>query len=169
MEGVAIIKPSAAELYVDSSACPLTKTGFGAFLLTDNHFEKISESDIRIKKFDNTSSTRLELETLLWALEELGQTAAKTDIFTDSQNIITLAARRSRLEDYDYHTRSGKPVVNHELYKKFFLLSDKLEFKVLKLKGHKPRAARSGREHLFSLVDKASRKALRESKLFLLS
>ena len=55
------------KLFTDGSSCPKTKIGFGAFLLLDEEkgISSIKPDTVKIKKFENTSSTRLELETLL--------------------------------------------------------------------------------------------------------
>ncbi len=52
---------------------------------------------IKTKKFENTSSTKLELETLLWALSEINLDNCKIIIYTDCQNIIGLKERRAGL------------------------------------------------------------------------
>lgn len=62
------------KLFVDSSVNPQAKVGFGAFLEV---FDDLSIDDlkknIKIKRFDDdTSSTKLELQSLLWALDEIG-------------------------------------------------------------------------------------------------
>ena len=53
-------------------------------------------------------------------------------------------------------------IKNKELYKVFFQLCDKLKFKFVKVKGHKASNEKDDIDKLFNLVDKASRKALRE-------
>ncbi|NCB12611.1 MAG: ribonuclease H, partial [Erysipelotrichia bacterium] len=61
------------KLFTDSSVNPQKKIGFAAFLLLEK--ERISLEDmkkgIKIKRFEDTSSTKLELQTLLWALDEI--------------------------------------------------------------------------------------------------
>ena len=49
------------------------KIGFGSFLILDENeisFEEMKKN-IKIKRFENTSSTKLELQTFLWALNEI--------------------------------------------------------------------------------------------------
>ncbi len=62
----------------------------------------------------------------------------------------------------DYKTSTGKIVKNHELYKKFYEVIDKLNCTFEKVKGHKKSSLKDEVDRLFNLVDKASRKALRE-------
>ena len=52
------------KLFCDGSVNPKTKIGFGAYFIYDENLEK---QNIKIKKFVDTSSTKLELEVLLWA------------------------------------------------------------------------------------------------------
>ncbi len=61
------------ELFTDSSVNPKAKVGFAAFLVKndkDTILESLNKS-IKIKKFENTSSTRIELQSLLWAINEI--------------------------------------------------------------------------------------------------
>ena len=53
-------------LFTDGSVNPQAGIGFGAYLLLEKkEFLCVElENKIKIKKFDNTSSTKLELETL---------------------------------------------------------------------------------------------------------
>ena len=61
------------KLFTDSSVNPQEKIGFGAYLLLDDENESFEDfkDNIKIKRFEDTSSTKIELQTLLWALEEL--------------------------------------------------------------------------------------------------
>jgi len=56
-------------LFTDGSVNPQSKIGFGAYLFLNKleFFSLELEKKIKIQKFVNTSSTKLELETLLWA------------------------------------------------------------------------------------------------------
>ena len=64
-------------LFTDVSLNPKMKIGIGAYLLIPEDIIKnapdlISKPDIinqiEVKKFENVSSTKLEIETVLWAL-----------------------------------------------------------------------------------------------------
>ena len=74
--------------------------GCGAYLLVNENeeFNASLKDRIKTKTFTNTSSTKLELQTLLCALGELEDASEKIIIYTDSQNIIGLPNRRSNLE-----------------------------------------------------------------------
>lgn len=82
-------------------------------------------------------------------------------IFTDSQNIIGLPARRIAFESTDYRSGKNKILNNHELYRAFFKVTDELDCEFVKLKGHQPSRYKVQEDRLFSLVDKAARKALK--------
>lgn len=145
------------KIFCDGSVNPQSKIGFGSFFIYD---ENLENQNIFVKKFENTSSTKLELEVLLWAIEDLED--LKITVYTDCQNILQLEKRKEKLFENDFLTSSGKKVKNEELYKKFYLKTKKLNLNFVKIQGHKKTAIKDDLDKLFNLVDKASRKALRE-------
>ena len=154
------------KLFTDSSVNPQEKIGFGSFLLLNNDETKAFEDlkkDIKLKRFENTSSTKLELQTLLWALDEIVDKNIIIEIYTDCQNIIGLENRRDKLEKNHFYSTSGKLMNNHELYKKFYEKLDKLNLTFIKVKGHKKNSLKDEIDNIFNLVDRASRNALREN------
>jgi len=154
------------QLFVDSSVHAQSKSGIGAYLFISDLNTTITllTKQIKTKQFVSSSSTILELETLIWAIDELSPWNKKFVIYTDSQNIVRLPERRERLEKQNYFTRSGKRLKNYILYQRFFSLSDKTNFEIIKVKGHKPNSHKDNIDKIFSLVDNAARKALRELK-----
>ena len=154
------------KLFTDSSVNPQEKIGFGSFLLLNNDETKAFEDlkkDIKLKRFENTSSTKLELQTLLWALDEIEDKNIIIEIYTDCQNIIGLENRRDKLEKNHFYSTSGKLMNNHELYKNFYEKLDKLNLTFIKVKGHKKNSLKDEIDNIFNLVDRASRNALREN------
>jgi len=170
-------------LFTDGSVHTQSKFGVGAYLLLSDINTPIDSLDerVKLKKFDNTSSTKLELQTLLWAVNEVNSKESVEDLFltiyTDSQNIITLPARQTRLESNNYISRNHKPLANAELYQEFYKLingcpnshtncsanictSNKYIF--VKVKGHKVSSDKNKVDQLFSLVDRGARHGLRE-------
>ena len=153
------------KLFTDSSVNPQLKIGFAAFLkVTD---EKVSleeiKKEIKIKRFENTSSTKLELQTFLWAIEEINlNTSFLIEVYTDCQNIIGLPNRKEKIQSLNYHSSSGKLLNNSELYKDFFKLLEKYNCEFIKVKGHKKNSLKDEIDDIFNLVDKASRNALRQ-------
>ena len=155
------------KLFTDSSVNPQEKVGFGAYLLLKNKdisFEEMKK-DIKTKRFEDTSSTKLELQTLLWSLEEINDKDVIIEIYTDCQNIIGLQDRRERLEKNNFHSSAGKLMNNHDLYKRFYEFVDKKNLVFIKVKGHKKNSLKDEIDTIFNLVDKASRNALRENML----
>jgi len=153
-------------LFTDGSVNPQSKIGFGGYLLLEQlEYSSELEKKIKVKKFNNTSSTKLELETLLWALSDVDSTNTKIIVYTDCQNIIGLQDRRARFEKNKYITTKGKEIKNHELYKDFFKIVDTLECKFIKVKGHKKTSIKDETDTIFTLVDKATRNALRNIAL----
>ena len=128
-------------------------------MLLFGYFEK----KIKVKKFEETSSTKLELQTLLWALGEIDiKSSQHIVIYTDSYNIIGLPGRRERFEQNDYFSKNNRKLNNFELYQGFYQITDKFDFKLVKLKGHKKRKKKDHIDKLFTHVDRASRDALRK-------
>jgi ribonuclease HI len=154
-------------LFSDGSVNTQTKVGYGAYLLVPGPGISIEslKGRVKIKKFEDTSSTKLELETLLWAVNNIDATNINLNIYTDSQNIINLTNRRDRLESNNFITKKKVFIDNHLLYKEYFRLADKMGFKLHKIEGHKPGKQKSIIDIYFSIVDRASRNALRMSKL----
>lgn len=103
-----------------------------------------------------------ENETLLWALNDVDFKNFKVTVYTDCQNIIGLKDRRDRFEKNDYLTGKGKLIKNHELYKEFYKITDILDCELIKVKGHKKSSTKNEIDNIFTLVDKATRNALRE-------
>ena len=61
-------------LFTDVSINTNLKIGFGAYLLVPESYLKeksydLIKKEVKLKKFESTSSTKLEIETLLWSLE----------------------------------------------------------------------------------------------------
>jgi len=151
-------------LFTDGSVNPKQNIGFGAYLHVEQNYvyDESLKSSVKLKRFDATSSTKLELETLLWALDEINLADVELTIFTDCQNILGLQQRREKFEKNDYLTKKNKKIANHELYKKFYQVTDTLHYQFIKVKGHKPKNEKDNIDKFFTLVDIASRNALRE-------
>lgn len=150
-------------LFTDGSVNTKTNVGWGAFLAvyditvqTENLMQKV-----KLKRFEDTSSSKLEIQTLIWALSEILHFEGKITVYTDSQTIVGLHGRRNRLEKNDYHSKSGRQINNHELYREFFKLSDQISCEFIKIKGHKKTEIKNQPDRIFTLVDRAARNALR--------
>ncbi len=162
---------SGALLFSDGSVNTKSGIGYGAYLLVknlDTTSLEASKNNIQIKRFNSTSSTKLELEALIWALEkvmpQLSRFNSELTIYTDSQNIVGLPNRREGLEQNNYYSRNNKRLANYLLYKKFYQLSDQLNFELVKVRGHKALSQKNEIDQYFALVDQAARRAMRESQ-----
>ena len=151
-------------LLTDGSVNPRSNIGYGAYLAVSDSGLSLDElrAQVKVQRFEQTSSTKLELQTLLWALSEIQTSGCKVIVYTDSQNIIGLPQRRERLEQNDYRSNKNIRLNNFELYQQFYQLIDQLNCKLVKVHGHKRTKQKNDIDQLFTLVDRASRKALRE-------
>jgi ribonuclease HI len=148
-------------LFTDGSVNNQSKIGYGAYLAISEQGVPLYslKNNVKVKKFEHTSSTKLELQTLLWALTDIQLSSNKLIIYTDSQNIISLPRRRSRFEKNNYYSKNNKRLNNYELYQEFYRVTDKLNYELIKVKGHQAADKKDDIDKLFSLVDKASRNA----------
>lgn len=159
------------QIFTDGSVNTQLKIGYGAYLLVSEQnptIELLKES-VKIKRFEQTSSTKLELQTLLWSLNEViapnDRNETRLTIYTDSQNIIGLPDRQSGLEKNDYFSRKNKRLNNFQLYQQFYQLTSNLNYTLVKMVGHQKASSKNEIDRLFELVDQASRRALREEFL----
>ena len=150
-------------LFLDSSVDTQSKIGYGAYLLLSEYGLSLDllKSSVKVKRFEQTSSTKLELQTLLWALCDIEIEGCTVNIYTDSKNIVDLPDRRERLEKTDYRSRKKRCLKHHKLYQAFFRLTDQIDCRFVKVRGHQPSNQKKDIDRLFTFVDKASRNALR--------
>lgn len=153
-------------LFTDGSVNIFSKTGYGAYLaVTDLKTAlPLLKEQVHINCFKKTSSTKLELQTLLWALKEIGTLGQKITVYTDSQNIIGLPRRRARLEKNNYYSKNKTRLNNYELYQEFYQLWDQLNFQLVKVCGHQSHDKKNQIDHVFALVDQAARDAQRKKR-----
>lgn len=159
-------------LFTDVSVSPGLKLGVGAYVVVPASFLETFSGAIRkpeiagqikTRRFEDTSSTKLELHALLWAIEEIRQVLhGVLTIYTDSQCIFGLLKRKVRLTSEGFLSKkTGKELGNAPLYRTFYHLHDTLNFQVVKVKGHSSSGTGEAALQIFSCVDKAARKALR--------
>jgi ribonuclease HI len=151
-------------LFTDGSYNPATKTGCGAYIaVTDTGVSpELLHEQVKVRRFENTTSVRLELETLLWAFKDVGKREDGIIVYTDSQNIMNLPGRHKRLEENNYHSGKGRPLNNADLYIEFFRITERLNPVFIKVQGHMTSRKKDTIDKLFALVDKESRRALRK-------
>jgi len=162
-------------LFTDVSVNPQRKLGIGGYLLLPVPFLEREPHDIeqcdvaariKIQRFEETSSTRLEVQTVLWALDDVrgeltGSAPGSLRIYTDSQCVAGLVRRRAALTDSDFIAkRSGRPLTNATLYHEFYAAYDQLGFQLIKVSGHSRASSHDTVHRIFSYVDREVRKEL---------
>ena len=157
------------QIFTDGSVNTQLKVGYGAYFVVSDLNASLDalKDTVKVKYFVQTSSTKLELQTLLWALSETITLVNRSDmilsVYTDSQNIISLPGRRDRLEQRNYFSSKNKRLNNYELYQEFYRLTFGLNCVFVKVAGHQASGKKDMIGRLFGLVDQASRRALREN------
>ena len=157
-------------IFTDVSLDPRHKRGVGVCLVLPASLpvdtSKIADQ-IKVRRFEETSSTKLEIRTVLWALGEYlrmpkisGQ--EKLSLYTDSQCVSGLLKRRPGLLAGNFISKgTNRPLRNSVLYREFFEVHDELGFEVIKVKGHSRTNSHDSAHRFFSLVDREARKELR--------
>ena len=151
-------------LLTDGSVNTQSNIGYGAYLAVSERGLSLNSvrTSVKVRRFEHTSSTKLELQTLLWALNDIQALGRKVILYTDSQNILGLQGRRERFEQNDYRSKKNKRLSNYELYQEFYRVIDHLDCELVKVRGHQVSNQKDDISKLFTLVDRAARKALRE-------
>ncbi len=159
-------------IFTDASLNPRTGTGMSGCLLLKPKdrpsTKKISHLPVKTKLFKNTNSARLELSSIILALNTVKKTfdaihEFEITVYTDCKIACDLPSRRNRLEKSNYKSKSTtKPLNNADLYLEFFELFDELKPNLIWVKGHKARKDKNQIDLIFSHVDKTTRRMLRE-------
>ncbi len=68
---------------------------------------------------------------------------------------------RERFERNDYRSEKNRRLNNYKLYQEFYRMTDRLDCEFVKVRGHKVSNQKDDIDRLFTLVDRASRNALR--------
>lgn len=155
---------NALMLFTDGSVDSESHVGYGAYLAVPELGLSLDllRTQVNVRRFEPTTSTRLELQTLLWALGDVHASGNKVIVYTDSQNILGLEARRARLEQNDYRSKKNVRLKNLELYQAFYRMMDHSNCAFVKVRGHLVSNRKDDMDRIFSLVDRASRDALRK-------
>jgi hypothetical protein len=165
--------PREVSIFSDASFDPKLKIGVGAILIiSDPHeFETFDPQhlDIQTRLIEEPNIARLELTTLLWAVDVFNETPAASfhpnlNLFTDCRGVSNLLERRAKLEKKFFKSnRTGELLSNADLYQRFYRMVDAMHPSITWMQGH---AAASTIEHdpvqrIFSYVDKESRRVMR--------
>jgi len=165
-----MIEQSGAKYYLftDASVNNKTKIAYGAYLfITEKKVleENYSSEDVVIVSYTDTSSTKMELQTLLNAFRSLDFEFSQLIVCTDSQNIINLEKRREKLEANNFLNKNGCELANTRLYREFFAFVDSMNCSFMKIKGHSAMRNKNTIAKCFAMVDKLSRKKMRDASL----
>jgi ribonuclease HI len=162
-------------LFCDVSVNTKTKNGIGGYILLPIEYldklpDNLNKNEIQnmliTKQFKDTSSTTLEVLNVLWALENFKKEIQKSDnnkliIFSDSQCVNGLMARRARLEQNNLISkRTKESLKNASLYREFYRLYDEIGFEIVKVKGHSKSGNQDTIHRIFSYVDRGVRQSL---------
>lgn len=152
-------------LLTDGSVNTQSKIGYGSYLAVSDLGRPLDSqrTRVKVKRFEHTSSTKLELQTLLWALGDIQIQRSKVTVYTDSQNIMGLPGRRARFEQNDYYSKKNRRLNHYELYQEFYRITDQMDCEWVKVRGHLRSHQKDDIDRLFTLVDRASRNALRDN------
>lgn len=159
-------------LFTDVSLNPILKIGIGACLVLPApflsvSFPKIEKTEITgritLRRFKDTSSTKLELETVLWAIgEQRKRSKGRLNLYTDSQCISGLLKRKPGLLGRNFLSRkTNLPLRNAPLYQRFYAFHDEFDFKIIQVDGHSKTRIRDTAHRIFSIVDREARRALK--------
>lgn len=159
-------------LFTDGSYAPIENFGIGGYLFCPLPVASPLQSyEVHLKEFTQTTNTALELQTLLWAIDNVvslipGDKQERLHIYTDCKTAVDLLARRPGLEKKAFKSqRTGKELSNASLYREFYSMYDQVGFEMHWLKGHRAQNTRTVVDELFRQVDQAVRKQLRVSIL----
>lgn len=162
----------ACALFTDGSVNPQRRIGIGAVLLLPMtrltlETRRIDAQEIANRttgfRFEDTSSTRLEIQTVIRALEEHHPFAAPPIIYSDSQCVAGLPERRPRLEINGFRSgRTGRPINHADLYQQFYRLQDEIGFTVQKVSGHSDYRYQDTVHRIFHYVDREARRLLKQ-------
>ncbi|MEP7373002.1 MAG: RNase H family protein [Chitinophagaceae bacterium] len=121
------------EIYTDGSCHTQHKIGTWAAILFSGKEKKILAG---IEK--DTTHNRMELTAVIKAIEYARTHYKKVCIrvFTDSQYVTVLPARKEKLVSTDFITGKGAALQNADLIKIFFIAISVLDIAFIKIKAH---------------------------------
>ena len=110
-----------------------------------------------------TTHNRMELTAVLQAIEYIRDhisSHSAIKIYSDSQYVVNLPARKEKLTAAHYITKKGKELNNSDLLKIFFTYLNEYPVELLKIKAHQKKSERIN----YNIeADILSRKLVRES------
>ena len=163
--------PEKIFVFCDASIAIQDKVAIGAFLILDEDFETeffdllSMETKIQYVSFKTHKSTLTEIKTFLHVIKKLAPLENKKILFyTDCQTLVDLyGGRRQKLIERDFKKKNGSPLPHADVYREVISFFLNFDISLQKVKGHKPKKEKKSKiDMIFSLVDTAARKKLRE-------
>ncbi|MFC1858738.1 hypothetical protein ACFL9U_12050 [Thermodesulfobacteriota bacterium] len=74
-------------LFTDGSVNTQSNIGYGAYLAVSERGLSLNSvrTSVKVRRFEHTSSTKLELQTLLWALNDIQALGRKVILYTSNE------------------------------------------------------------------------------------
>jgi ribonuclease HI len=145
---------NSADIYTDGSCN--TQNGLGAWVAIILSGE---EKTVLSGKAPDTTHNRMELYAVIAGIRYAQKAFNSLQIFSDSQYVTGLMARREKLMAAGFITSKGTEVRNADLVKEFYALSGQVELTFIKVKAHQ----KKGTVVNFNIeADKLVRKIMRE-------
>jgi ribonuclease HI len=148
-----------AEVYTDGSCHTQYCIGAWAAILFTG-----KEKQVLTGKASNTTHHRMELTAVIKAIEyvrKMHPSLTEIKIFSDSQYVIGLPARKEKLSALDFATKKGNEIKNTKLVKELLAHAASITLHFIKIKAHQKnhdRAVLYNRE-----ADKLSRNIVRQA------
>jgi len=146
-------------LFTDGSASAKHGAGTWAACVVDDRGEHVQKGHAR-----GVTHHAMELEAILRGLEYIYANYSSqqpVSVYTDSEYVVNLPARRSRLEAKGFMTRRGQAVKNRARVKELLAWLDRHPVKLFRVESHK-KSGYSESTDYNRKVDKLSRELLRQ-------
>ena len=146
-------------MFTDGSASPKHDAGTWAACIVDETGEHLLKDHAW-----SVTHHAMELQAVMEGLKYIlshEEEVSKTEVYTDSEYVVNLPARRNRLEASNFLTRRGRPVKNLSRVKELLEWLQHYPVKLFRVESHR----KSGHSELTDYnrkVDKLSRELLRQ-------
>lgn len=144
-------------IYTDGACHPPSKTGsWGAKMWQDEEVVWLHNIE------EGTTHQRMELTAVIEGVRAAYKQFSDfqvIDVYTDSQYVVDLPARRNKIEVQGFRTKKGRYRVNSDLLKQFFELLDQAQVHLHKVKAHQKQTNTLNHNRA---VDQLVRKLLRK-------
>lgn len=143
-------------VYTDGSCHTQLLTGAWAAILFIGEDKIVLEGVVQ-----DTTHNRMELQAVITAIDYLDKkklAGLRIEIFSDSQYVVNLTARKEKLKQREFITNKGTPIQNEDLVKQLIMQIESHDLGFTKIKAHQKDGDAMNRE-----VDLIVRKAVRKN------